>query len=197
MLATLCITAAASVLFFAIRNGIGPVPTSRKVRKAVLESLPQTPAGTVVYELGAGWGSLLFPLSRSLPHCTLIGIENSPLPFLWCWLRCKLGRHHNVKIVYANIYRADLRAAAGVVCYLYPGAMKKLETKFQEELPRGCWVLSHTFALPTTAPLTTLEASDLYRSKVYVYRLAEKETRVINPTNKKAGPRGPALNTEK
>jgi hypothetical protein len=56
---------AVSLVYTAI-TGISPVSSTRQSRKRMLRSIPADQGGTI-YELGAGWGAVAFPLARRCP----------------------------------------------------------------------------------------------------------------------------------
>lgn len=158
-----------SLVIWSLRNGISPMPTSSKVKREMLALMPHNLNGTI-YELGCGWGTLLFPLARKYPHCRIIGYETSPLPYGVCKLLLSFFKHSNVEVVRRDFYSANLRDASLVVCYLYPGAMKRLESKFSAELRKETFVVSNTFAIPGWSPQTVKTIDDLYRTKIYLYK---------------------------
>lgn len=158
-----------SIVIWSSRNGIGPMPSSPKAKKMLLRSLPEEVEGTI-YELGCGWGTLLFPIARRYPQNQVVGFENSPVPFGFCCLRKMLFPLSNLTIRPRNFFSASLKEASLVVCYLYPGAMRLLKSKFEKELAPGTWIITNTFAMPGWRPLYTYEIQDLYHSKIYVYR---------------------------
>jgi len=49
--------------------------------------------------------------------------------------------------------------------------MKRLKKKFQEELKPGAFVVTNTFAIPGWIPEKIIEVDDLWRSRVYLYRI--------------------------
>lgn len=145
------------------------MPTSVQAKKSLLDSLPPEIHG-VIFELGSGWGTLAFPLARKYPHCQVIAYENSLIPFLFtrcCYLVYPLP---NLTFSRMNFFKAPLSDANLVVCYLYPKAMELLKVKFEQELKRGTWMVSNTFAIPGWKPLRVIEINDLYKTKIYVYR---------------------------
>lgn len=160
-----------SIAFYTIKNGISPSPTSPLIKKELLSLFPTSAGNSKLYELGAGWGTLAFPLAKQLPNSAIYAIENSLIPYLWMMLRNKLTKQSNIVLLRQNIYNIDLSEANYIVCYLYPKAMKKLEVKCRNECSKGTIIIAHTFAFPTLAPLRTMEAKDIYRSKIYIYRL--------------------------
>ena len=162
---------ALSVIVYTLRYGISPMPTSPRVRRVLLELLPDDPGGPVA-ELGAGWGTLAFPLARRWPERAVTAYEISPVP--WLFMRCRqaVTPCRNLRVLRRNFFAEDLRGTALVVCYLYPDAMSRLRAKFEAELPSGAVVLTHTFAVPGWVPETAVRAPDLYRTPVYLYRIS-------------------------
>lgn len=156
-----------SIVFWSLKNGISPMPSSFKASSAIIKVLPSDLQG-VIYELGSGWGTLALPLAKAYPNARVEGFENSFIPYiiskLWQAKTPNLHFHRQ------DFFAISLKDASAVVCYLYPGAMEKLSLKFNEELPPGCWVISNTFALPGWKPIGVIEINDLYKSKVFVYR---------------------------
>ncbi len=173
-LAVLILTIAviAVMVFYMLRTGIPPVPTSPRVRRAMFRQLPARLDGAV-YELGAGWGTLAFPLARRYPDCPVIAYELSPVPWLFARLRQRVQPLANLTIRRADFHRARLGDAALVVCYLFPGGMAKLRPKLERELRPGALVVSNTFAVPGWRPVSAERADDLYASPVYVYRMPQ------------------------
>lgn len=143
------------------------MPTSGKVKAALFQALPKV-EGEIV-DLGSGWGTLVFPLAKAFPECQITGYETSPIPFALSLLRQMLQPRSNLLIKREDLFSAPLENAALVVCYLYPKAMKKLQSKFERELKEGAIVISHTFALPDWQPSKVIEVQDLYRTKIYIY----------------------------
>lgn len=163
----------ASIVFWSLRNGISPMPTSGKAKRRLLGALPGEVKGTI-YDLGSGWGTLAIPLARHYPHCRVVGFETSFFPYWFSKVRFLFSRLPNLHLERKDFYQVPLQDAGLVVCYLYPGAMRMLSLKLAEELKPGAWVISNTFSLPGWLASDVLEAGDLYYSKIYVYRVAKK-----------------------
>lgn len=113
-----------------------------------------------IYDLGSGFGTLAYFCARQFPQAQVYGFEISPIPYL---LSKIIFRRKNLHFIKKNFYHEDLRQADIVLCYLFPGGMKKLE-----ELP---WkrLISNTFAFSTHSPLSTITLRDLHQSKIYLY----------------------------
>lgn len=172
--------AAASIVLYTLRTGIGPSPSPRSVREVLLAEVPDDFRG-VVMELGSGWGHLLLPLARRCPRATIIGYELSPIPFLITRLRVRIFGLRSVQLRRKDFFDESLREATLVVCYLHPGAMDRLARKLADELAPNALILSSTFALPGWEPLRIQRAADLYRTPIYTYRPRDSVRRQSDP----------------
>jgi hypothetical protein len=158
-----------SLAYWSVKLGISPMPTSPKAKKALMELLPDEVSGKV-YELGCGWGGLAAALAQRYPDHEVVGVELSPIPYWFCKARFWLFPMANLTVRRVDFFEVPLADAGLIVCYLYPGAMHRLKEKFAEELASGTWIASNTFALPFSTPVKSIELSDIYRTKVYLYR---------------------------
>lgn len=155
------------------RLGISPMPSSLKAKKALLALIPKDLKGHI-YELGAGWGTLAFPLAERFPQNPIIAYEKALIPYLFCRLRLWLHPLPNLHIKCKDFYQEDLADAGLIVCYLYPGAMSKLAPKLQKKLLSGACIISNTFALPNWKAEKVVELDDLYRTKIYLYQTTKR-----------------------
>ena len=160
----------ASIVWWTIKNGISPMPTSKKAKNAILSLLPKHAPGKV-YELGSGWGTLIIPLAKHLNTSKVIGFETSPIPFYISKIRVWRAGFRNIEVFKMNFSDTSLTDATIVVCYLFPGAMGKLKQKFEKELKPGTLVISNTFAIPGWQPSQVIKTQDLYNKKVYLYKV--------------------------
>lgn len=174
----LALGAALSIVWCSLRLGITPTPSAKPAQQAILQLLaqekPQHPAPDqpeILYELGAGWGSLAFPIAQAYPGWEIRALEASPVPWLWMKLRYWLTPHPKLHIHRRNFFDTSLDDASFVVCYLYTGAMKRLRHKFEQECTPGTLVLTHTFSIPGWEAERVITLKDLYRSRVYLYRV--------------------------
>ncbi|WP_263079311.1 hypothetical protein [Endozoicomonas sp. Mp262] len=157
-----------SLIYWSLRLGITPTPTSPKVKQSLKSILP-TPVHGEIHELGCGWGTLLPLLLKTYPNNNILAYERSFLPRSIAKL---IGHFYypSIKITKQDFFQADLSKAGLIVCYLYPKAMEKLASHFKNTLPDDCWVISHTFRIPGWHPVKTLKANDLYKTPLYLYR---------------------------
>jgi hypothetical protein len=156
--------AALSLIVSTLRLGIGPLPTSRKVRALMLSLCPEDTRGTV-YELGSGWGGLARALARRCPQAQIIGVEAALLPWAFSRLVLALAPLPNLELRRADFFTLPLDGASLAVCYLFTGAMQQLSAR----LAPATRVVTSTFALPGRTPAQTVRADDLYRTPVYRY----------------------------
>ncbi len=156
-----------SIVFWTLELGISPTPTSNRVKQYLKQLLPDSVDGKV-YELGCGSGSLLEILNNHYRNNQVVGLERSPLP--WLIARLRFGNNRDTLISKENFLGRDLSDAGLVVCYLCPSVMVTLAKKLKRDLPDGCLIISHTFSLPGWEPVKELQANDLYKSPIYLYR---------------------------
>lgn len=169
----LLLLAIASIIYYGIRLGITPMPSSRKAVATFIDLIPDTTGGKIV-DLGSGWGTLAYPIAKRFPHAAIVGYELSPIPWLYSWLKGMFVRRPNLTLRRQSVFDADLSDVNVVVVYLHPAAMRKLGPKFERELRPGTLVLSNTFPVPTWKPAQTIHLGKSWLSTsndIYVYRV--------------------------
>jgi hypothetical protein len=165
----LSLIASISIVGFSLLLGIAPMPISKSGQAALLKNLPKIEKGEI-FELGSGWGGLALRLAKHYPHLSIIGYERSFVPYWVSRLRQYLSQQKNVIFYKKNFYKVNFSSVSMAVCYLYPGAMVKLEEKFQNELLDSSFVVSFVFSLPKWSPKEVIEASDPFKSRIYFYQ---------------------------
>jgi len=163
----------ASIVIYTLENGISPSPTGGKVKRRLLDILGDLPGSDRIYELGSGWGTLAIPIATQFPDSRVTGYENSIVPFAVSRIRQALSFTGNLDLAWANFYKIDLSDAALVVCYQSPGNMSNLRPKFEAELSDDVYVVSNTFAVPGWKPTETYRVDDLFKTRIYVYRVGD------------------------
>ena len=122
-------------------------------------------------DLGSGLGGVLTHLARARPDGQYSGVESAPLPFLWSWLRIRLGRHRNCKVRWGSLWDCDLSRYDVVFAYLSPVPMERLWRKARAEMRPGSVFVSSTFAVPEQAPHESVQVDDLHRSTLLIWRM--------------------------
>ena len=153
-----------TILWSTVRYGISPMPSSSQAQRAMQRLIPKQHSAVFI-ELGSGWGQLSHRLAIGHPEVEVIGYERSLLPFLFSRL---FYRAENMCFQFVDFNEIELPDEAVLFCYLYPGAMMHLHTQLQG---RQLWLISNSFALRGRKPIRSVELSDLYRTKIYLYRM--------------------------
>jgi precorrin-6B methylase 2 len=126
------------------------IPTSPAVAREMVRFAGLTGTETIM-DLGAGDGRVLIEALHIHPRLTAIGIEYVPT----VWMIGKLLiRWHKVpaELRLGDALKADVSKADVIFLYMSPNLMKKLQKKFDAELPKGTPVISHTFRFEGREP---------------------------------------------
>jgi hypothetical protein len=144
--------------------------SSNKVWQALESKLPPTQPFTFI-DLGSGIGGVLTHLALTHAHGRFHGVEAAPLPFLWSWLRIKIGRHTQCSVEWGSLWNSDLSQFDIVFAYLSPVPMDALWQKAKREMRPGCVFISNTFAVHDQPPQETISVKDLHHSKLYFWEM--------------------------
>jgi hypothetical protein len=138
------LAACGSLLVFQWLTGVPPMSSSAAEHADVVALLRHAGVSKdVIYELGAGWGSLAIALARAFPEAQIRGIELSPLPY---WVsRLRTRRIPNIHLRRCNFYDCDLSEAKAVTCYLMTSPMPKLAEFLDRSLAVETPVVSISF----------------------------------------------------
>ena len=164
------ITSIALSLLYSLITGISPVSSTFQSRKKIVKAISPKQKG-FIYELGADWGALAFPLARRCPESKVVAYELSPVPWIFLKLRAFFFGPRNLKIVRRNFLKEDMSKASLIVCYLYPGAMAKLSSKLVMELNPSAKVISNTFEIPNWTPTAIQSLEDVMCPQVFYYEM--------------------------
>ena len=150
--------------------------SSNKVWHVLEKLLPDSKNGFRFIDLGSGLGGVLAHLAKVRPDGRYSGVESAPLPFLWSWLRIKLGGYRNCNVRWGSFWDRhpggrDLSEYDVVFAYLSPVPMEKLWHKVRNEMRPGTVFISSTFAVPGQTPHETIQVDDLHRSTLLVWRM--------------------------
>ncbi|MBV71501.1 MAG: hypothetical protein CMH52_09125 [Myxococcales bacterium] len=170
----LVLVSALSIVWFTLKTGISPMPSSNQVIGEVC-SLAQANPVASVYELGSGWGGLAIAIAKANPKSAVVGYEMSTLPWLFSSLRNHLSGAKNLTLIRRDFMQTNLTDADLIVCYLYPEAMKRLADHLRTQLKGDITVISNTFRLPGFQPKMTVFMTDMYRTPLYLYELRASE----------------------
>lgn len=163
------ITAVASIIITAIKNSITPMPGSSAAVRLMTKEAQKIMEDETIVEAGSGWGFAALHLARALPRCRIVGLENSPVPYMFSRLLQVVFRNSNLKFIKKDIFIYNYADVDMIFCYLCPKAMERLEIIYNDSFNGIKYVISNTFAFPGVKAGTILKADDLYQSPVYIY----------------------------
>jgi len=151
------------------------MPSSAKARRIAADEINRMGTEGLIVEAGSGWGTLAIHLIRRCEGWRLIGLENSPIPLWISRLYSRLlfskneASRDRISFIQGDVYTYLYEEADVVVCYLYPGAMKKLSRILEQRLASKGRIISICFALPNWQPTRVITCKDLFHTKIYVY----------------------------
>jgi len=120
--------------------------TNGKVARAMINLAEITESDTI-YDLGCGDGTLLLTAAK-LKKTRGVGLEIDPSRVFIAKVRTVVeGVGKLVVIKRKDLFSEDISKASVVVVYLVPKTLKKLESKFIEELKPGTKVISYVYPI--------------------------------------------------
>ena len=132
------------------RTQVPYYPSNPAVWDAVRQLLPAGRQLRLI-DIGSGLGGLVLYLARQRPDARCTGVELAPFPWLYSWLRARLGRSP-ARFKLGDYERLDFADYDMVFAYLSPAAMGALWRKAAAELQPGAMLLSYEFIVdPDTA----------------------------------------------
>ena len=147
--------------------------SSRRIWQAMelLLPAPASDKNFTLMDLGSGIGGVLTNLAGVRPDGRYYGVEAAPLPFLWSWLRIRLGGYRNCEVKWGSLWDCDLAEYDVVFAYLSPVPMDELWQKARREMRSGTVFISNTFAVADHPPQQTFTVDDLHHSTLYIWHM--------------------------
>jgi len=145
------------------------VPTRRKIIHHIIR-LAALKKGEKVYDLGCGDARFLIEAEKKA-QIEGTGYEIAPLPMILAWLN-KWINGSKIKIRIQSFFRADLKEADVIFCYLLPETMDKLAAKFKKECHKGTRIFSHTFKISSMEPVKVWPRDKEHKlPTIYLYQI--------------------------
>lgn len=160
--------------YYCVITGISPIPSSRISTNYIKDISPEQVVGDIL-ELGAGWGTLAFPLAAQFPDNRILAYELSPIPWLFMKIRHLCFRHRNLNIFRRDFRKAPLEGVGLVVAYLHSEGLAKVRDKMERELAPGTLVISNVFDIPGWVHEAKHKIDDSFCPQVYLYRVPGKD----------------------
>lgn len=125
----------------------GPfVPSSKQAVEAMIKLADLKPGQTVI-DLGSGDGRLLFEAAKY--GATAAGVEINLYLVLLTRFRAFMGPYRDrIRVLWGNLWKADLSDVDVVFVYLIPWKMEDLAEKLEDELKPGALIVSNSFIFP-------------------------------------------------
>ncbi|MBI5222341.1 MAG: 50S ribosomal protein L11 methyltransferase [Candidatus Magasanikbacteria bacterium] len=155
-----------ATFIYAGLRGAPWVPTRKRDVERFL-NLAEIKQDEKVYDLGCGNGRMI--LAAAKKGACGIGIEVSLFPFLLAKLNQLLNRKLKIKILFNDLWRADLSDADVVYFFLMQDILPKLKTKLEKELKKGARVVAYVWPIPGWTPIKVDETHG--RPKMYLYQM--------------------------
>ena len=121
------------------------VPSKKRVIEKMISVARLKPRETA-FDLGCGDGRLLIAAEKKA-KIKAIGFELAPLVYIFALIRKLIFRSH-IQINFKNLFKANLRRANVIFCYLLPNVMPRLAAKIKRECKKGTRIISNTFHIP-------------------------------------------------
>ena len=163
-------TLAIVVYGFSAIIAVGPIPTPKKgIDNAV--ALAEIKPGEKFYELGCSEGRVLVRTVEKY-DCFGVGYELVFPLYLLARLRAKLSKKSKkIDVRCQNLFKADLRDADVIFCFLTFGLMQKLEKHFQkQELKENVRIISYGFRIKNLEPEKFIKRNK-ENWNIYLYKL--------------------------
>jgi len=143
------------------RTQVPYYPSQAAVWDAVRQLLPPEQPGRVLklIDIGSGLGGAVLYWSRLRPDARCSGIELAPLPWLYSWLRAKLGGSQ-ARFILGDYEKLDFSQYELVFAYLSPAPMPALWRKAKAELKPGAVLVSLEFDIPGQPPDHVLQPAE-------------------------------------
>jgi SAM-dependent methyltransferase len=143
------------------------VPSSKKILDRLLAELKLKP-DQIVYDLGCGDGRFLIRSEKKF-GIKGIGYELAPLPFVLAKILQFFSRSKS-RIILGNFFKANLRDADVIFCYLFPEIVSKVYQKAKQECRPGTVLISNTFSAQDIKPTKVLYDQN-QKPQIYFYQI--------------------------
>ncbi len=163
---TIFLLVVVSILFvisvrWTTRKGAPWEPTTMEMVHTMLE-MAQVGPDDVVIDLGSGDGRIAITAAVKY-GASAVGIEIDPLRCLISRLAARIfGVKERVEFRRADFFKADLRDATVVTCYLLQDTNDELYEKLRTELASGTRVVSNTHTFHQISPVETRGDAQLF-----------------------------------
>lgn len=162
--------AALALVFWSSFRTQVPLFLSNPATAAAVAALLPRERPARLLDLGSGTGSLLRPLARLRPDCSLEGIESAPAPYLLSALLAR--RQPNIAVARGDFFQIPWTDYDLVYAFLSPVPMDAVWRKARAELRPGALLVSNSFPVEDAEPEQIVDVTDRRRTRLYCYQPA-------------------------
>lgn len=159
----------AALVFRGAATGRVPLFLSNTATTKALVQIATRDPEMRILDLGAGLGSVVAGLAKSLPDAKIAGVENAPLT--WLIGRLRTIRLPNSEWLWGDLWFVDLSRFDLVYAFLSPQPMPDLWAKASQEMRPGSTFISNTFPVPGRAADQIIEVGDSRQTRLYCYKI--------------------------
>lgn len=152
--------------FFGI---ISPIPSTPQMNRLLIQKIKQyDESGSVIVDIGSGYGGTIRALAQAFPNRLIIGCEFSFFPR---WVsRLFLMRSSNVQIVSDNGFDYVKSHPDVTSAYYYFPLNRRAKKRVSDLLEHfNGTVFANTYPHPDFIPTDETKAGDVFKSVLYVY----------------------------
>ena len=146
-----------------------PLYLSNRAACESLAGLMQTLPRPVVIDLGAGFGGPMRHLGRAFSGGRFVSVEASPATWLIAWILALT--HRNVRVLWGDLWAANLADCDLVYVFLSPEPMPRLWDHVQTHAKSGALLVSNTFPVPGIEPLQVIPLPGRPDARLFIYRV--------------------------
>lgn len=160
----------AYLFIFGFIWGAGYYPTPAKEIDNAGELLEPN-KGSEIYDLGCGFGKVIFRLARKYPEAKFIGVDVDPLKYVWCQIALRVNHlGGRVTFLRKNLLDVDLSNATGIFVFLSEetSIMEHLKEKIFRETSPNTRIASYIHGFKSWEPSEE-------RGGVALYIVTQKE----------------------
>lgn len=156
------------VFWGTIRGDVPLFLSSSEVTQAIATVLQQERAGNFA-DLGAGIGSVAFPIAKRFNEIKVDAWELAPIPWLISKMRGRTIPNYTAyrqNFFHANIERYDV-----IFAFLSPAVMPEIGAKIKHNMRSGTLFVSSSFPVPDWQPESIKHIDDRRKTVLFCYRI--------------------------
>lgn len=163
-------------IFFGI---ISPIPSMPQINHLLVKKIKEyDPSEGAILDIGSGYGSTVFALSKAFPHRRIIACEISWVPLLFSKSLARLLGHKNITFVHQNGFKyAEQHKEVSSAFFYFPVTRRVEESLKQLRQSYRGILFSNTYSCSFLKAKEIQLAGDIFRSKLLVYDLRHSRSK--------------------